>query len=382
MTPRRRQTSLPINPPPNYTLRFYKIVALSFLVLTVILFGVIVFMSSKRATITITTRPTPIDFDQTIVLGESDIIDANVEAVTVSGTFAYSPTGDKEEPATARGSVTLYNDRSTAQDLVENTRLLSPEGVLFRLEERVRIPANGTAIAAVYSDTEGKQNNIGPTSFTIPGLSEPLQALVYAKSTAPMTGGTKTIGVVSQTDVDRAIKQTREALEQQAEQYFSASSTGDMKTLISIVDTSEQTDVEIDTEVDQFEIQATATVVAATFSADDLDAYVADALQSRAIDDTELVSPVGGEPTITLGSYRAEDGTVTATVYYQGEAKLNPNSKQLQKNVFYGKSKDDVRRYLLSLDHVHGVEVKFTPAWIRSVPHVGDHLSIIVKEVE
>jgi len=50
--------------------------------------------------------------------------------------------------------------------------------------------------------------------------------------------------------------------------------------------------------------------------------------------------------------------------------------------MFFGKSKDEVRRYLLKLDHVRSVDIKFKPAWIRTVPHVGEHIEIIVKEVQ
>ncbi len=61
---------------------------------------------------------------------------------------------------------------------------------------------------------------------------------------------------------------------------------------------------------------------------------------------------------------------------------LDPNSKDLQRMVFYGKNEEEVRRYVLSLDHVSGVEVKFKPIWNKSVPYVADHVNIVVRQVE
>ena len=61
---------------------------------------------------------------------------------------------------------------------------------------------------------------------------------------------------------------------------------------------------------------------------------------------------------------------------------LNPESKQLDKSMFFGKTKDEVRRYLLKLDHVRSVDIKFSPGWIRTVPYVNEHVEVMVKEVQ
>jgi len=50
--------------------------------------------------------------------------------------------------------------------------------------------------------------------------------------------------------------------------------------------------------------------------------------------------------------------------------------------MFFGKTRDEVRRYVISLDHVHNVDVRFQPAWMQHVPHVHDNIQIVVKEIE
>jgi hypothetical protein len=36
----------------------------------------------------------------------------------------------------------------------------------------------------------------------------------------------------------------------------------------------------------------------------------------------------------------------------------------------------------LSMDHVHAVDIKFRPAWMQTVPHVSDHVEVVIKEVK
>jgi len=103
---------------------------------------------------------------------------------------------------------------------------------------------------------------------------------------------------------------------------------------------------------------------------------------TRAIDDAEIIYPSEEPPAVLLSEYDLDKGTANLDVTYTGVATLNPESKQLQKLMFFGKTKDELRRYLLSLDHVYGVEVNLRPLWTQTVPHVADHINVVVKKVE
>ena len=187
--------------------RFYKFVALTFLVITIVLLGGIIFMSSKRAEITIVTKADPVEVNTVIDINPND--DSSIVSGFVTSTFvelskAYSPKGNKTEDAIATGELIIINDSSAAQPLISTTRFMTPEGLLFRLKSGVTVPAGGQVTAEVYADKAGESGNIGPSNFTIPGLNEAKQKLIYAKSEAIMTGGVKTIGVFSQEDLTNA----------------------------------------------------------------------------------------------------------------------------------------------------------------------------------
>ncbi len=81
-------------------------------------------------------------------------------------------------------------------------------------------------------------------------------------------------------------------------------------------------------------------------------------------------------------SYNASSTAAVVNVFGSGLVTLNPESKLLAKTVFFGKSRDEVRRYLLSLDYVNGVEVKFSPAWMLSVPSIAENVSVIIKNIQ
>jgi len=134
--------------------------------------------------------------------------------------------------------------------------------------------------------------------------------------------------------------------------------------------------------VSVFTVSGSATVVGVFYNDDDITTLAHDVLMSRAIDDAEYIEPSDALPSVVLATFDLEQGTATLDVTYTGRATMNPESKQLNTTMFYGKTKDEVRRYLLSLDHVYAVDVTFRPAWTQTVPHVSEHVDIVVKQVE
>ena len=103
--------------------------------------------------------------------------------------------GTKAVSAVASGTITIYNQQSTAQRLVANTRFATASGLVFRIRSAVTIPGGtaakpGSIAAKVYADQAGSTYNVAPTSFTVPGLVGTSQAdKVYARSTSAMVDG-------------------------------------------------------------------------------------------------------------------------------------------------------------------------------------------------
>ena len=365
--------------------RVYKLIALTFLLITAILFGVILFLSSKRAVITIESDTSPVETRTTITISESP--SANQipgQIITVSTTLSqsFSPTGNKEEDGIAEGTVIFTNETNAARTLIATTRLLSPDGVLFRLKDRITVPANGTIEAAVYADEPGEASDIGPTKFTIPGLNESSQKVIYAQSEVPMQGGVRTIGVLSSSDIKVAEATLKEALVQKAQAALLASAPANTGYVFKEIESRFSSDVEIGEEVSQFTLTGVIDMAAVFYNQEAVSKQAEEMLSNRAVNDSETIEPSGKQPSVVLESIDMERGAANIEVFVDGVASLNVASDALAKETFFGMSKDEVRRHLLKLDHVRGVEVEFTPAWTLSVPSVHEHVRVIVKSVK
>lgn len=168
------------------------------------------------------TRPPPAEVSSQILTVQFDAVADTKPPVAdgaISGTLLETvrtaekpiePAEKRTEEARAAGTVTLKNTTGNAQSLVVNTRLLSAGGVLFRLKKPVTAPAGGEVTAEVYADAPGAGGNIGPSRFTIPGLSVSLQDKIYAESAGDMTGGVREVGFVAEADVQRILNALRE----------------------------------------------------------------------------------------------------------------------------------------------------------------------------
>lgn len=366
--------------------RFYKAVAITFLCLTLGLLAVIVFMSSKRAEITIITRSDSVDVNFPLTLGVG-AVDAPIKGTASSTVIAFEktfqPSGVKQVTNPAKtGVVTLFNDSATAQPLVATTRLLSPNGILYRLKKGVTVPAKGTVLTEVYPDKSDDSSAISePTSFTIPGLSASRQKEVYAKSDTPLSGISQ-VGAVSEDDIKRATDAYIEALKDRAKELATNQSAGAHKAVGFVAQYTADPDKAIGTQTDSFAIKGKATIVLVSYQPNDLQQYSSRMLSQKIIDNNESLQSTNGEPAVSFDSYDPQKNTVTLKVSHTGTVNLDPNSPRLQKSVFFGKNEDEVRRYVMSLDHVQSVEMKFKPLWNHTVPQVADHVTVMIKQVE
>lgn len=365
-------------------IRFYKFVALTFLFITIILLGLIIFMSAKRAVIAITTRSKAVDVSFSVEI-DPEAIDSPVKGIVTTTLVnleeTFNPKGTREELRKAGGKVILINNSSVAQPLVVTTRLLTSEGILFRLKKGITVPAKGSIQTEVYADKGGAESEIGPSLFTIPGLSLARQKEVYATSDSPMTGGLASIGVITDADIKKAQTTLLEKLKEVGQKQFAALYP-DTKVLTLVIQPVFATDQEVGTETSAFALSGKATVAGVSYKETDLVAYASDMLNKRVMDKSEVLEPSESAPIATLESFDPVKNVATIKVVHTGLISLDPNSRSIQKVVFFGKTEEEVRRYLLSLDYVQSVEVKFKPVWNNTVPYVADYVEVILKQVE
>jgi hypothetical protein len=118
-----------------------------------------------------------------------------------TGERQVKASGSEQVTERAVGDILIYNTEAKGtQRLIKNTRFESPDGLIYRIQESVEVPAAtkdtdgkilpGVVRAKVFADGTGEQYNIAPTRFTVPGLKDtPQFSTVYGESTVALTGG-------------------------------------------------------------------------------------------------------------------------------------------------------------------------------------------------
>ncbi len=177
------------------------------------------------ATVTVYPQQAEIRSEQDLTVSASPRqgeVSGQVAEVTVSGSRTQIPADSTRTDGVSGGEVTIINQTGNDQVLIPTTRLLTSDGTLFRIKSRVNVPAHGRIKTRVYADKPGASGDIGPSAFTIPGLSADLQKSITAQSESPMTGGVVASGVLSQSDIDKAEADLREELLGQAKDELAA----------------------------------------------------------------------------------------------------------------------------------------------------------------
>ncbi|MBP6859398.1 MAG: hypothetical protein KBC69_02115 [Candidatus Magasanikbacteria bacterium] len=381
MITHRVTTKLAPEPP----VRFYRTIAVTFLIVTLILLGVIIFFTAKKATIVIVAKTDNKNINLELNVAKQKNSELSLVGLVTTTQFSwvqkYFPTGNKTTDGLAVGEVVLFNQTSAPQTLVKTTRLLTPGGVLFRLSDRVLVPAGGQTTAAVYADQAGASGNIAPSTFTIPGLSEDKQKVIYASSSAAMVGGVRTIGVLSAEDVKAAKLDFANKVKQSIENSLGEDEDFSQK-LIFVPDNNISVDKEVGQEVSEFNLSGTSTAVVVYYNKEELKNILAKEISNHVDDTVEKVLSLNKEPQVTLGTYDVDKQKATLSVYQDVLVTLDVNGEKLSVNNFFGKKKDEIERYVFGLGHVVGVDVKFSPSWMRSAPSVPDKVQVVVKNVE
>ncbi|MDP2624972.1 MAG: hypothetical protein Q8P27_02180, partial [Candidatus Peregrinibacteria bacterium] len=190
---------------------------------------IISYVALPGATVTLTPKSNVVEQSANITLANANVYGTNPSlegshvmvaypiSVSLEETVTYDATGQIFQGTNAGGTVTLINERSTAWPLVAFSRLQTEEGMIFRTQEAVTVPAAtdtgfGTIDVTVLADEEdvygrvmGANGNIGPSSFFLPGLREDSQKELYGRSSGTMTGGSTEVTMkITQEDLDAA----------------------------------------------------------------------------------------------------------------------------------------------------------------------------------
>ncbi len=164
------------------------------LVVVLVSVGALFAFSGAEVKVTATENTSSVQGEFVAAQGAGDL---PFEIITVEkiATVSAPSEGTETVNQSAQGTITIENQQDTPQQLIKNTRFETPDGLIFRIRDSVTVPASaggqpGRLDTTVYADATGDSYNIGPSTFTLPGLAGGATfTLVTARSAEAMKGG-------------------------------------------------------------------------------------------------------------------------------------------------------------------------------------------------
>jgi len=374
---RRRHS---INPPLN----IYKKIALSFIVLTLILVGVIFYFTLSYVYLTIYPKPLEIktDFNFVITANEKAVSQKDgiflgqVVNQEVEGQKTFPSTGSKVLTGDVVGQVKLINDLSKSQILIATTRLLSPDNTLFRLKQRVEIPAKGSLDAAIYPDDPAKSEAKAGTIFTIPGLSKSMQLLVYGEAIQEIKPNGQTVKAVTQEDLDKAVASYTDELALQSIKNENSSQTYVLSKQISAKEFSNKAG----DQVESFTLKLKLNIVGVIFDSQPVKDFAKNILESQVPPGKQLISDNTDQLASEIVKTDLANKTVQLKSSVSGNIVISETSQILDKSKLMSMSVENIKSYLKNFDEIDSVNIEFVPGWVKKMPYFQDHLIIKIAQ--
>ncbi|MDA3840530.1 MAG: hypothetical protein PF572_05540 [Patescibacteria group bacterium] len=367
----------------------YRKIAIFFLIATVVLLSFIFYFLFASVTITIIPDQERINNNMIIDVYDKDNdgsiagdkIVGIVKKTSMDLTASYEASGEDVIGEEVAGEVTIYNYYTKNQPLVATTRLLSPDGKVYRIEETVNIPAGGEVKVKVYADEPSINMETGPTKFTIPGLWAGIQDKIYGESKSKIEYSQKVDKFVTQADIDNAIRDLKQQLVQKAKAEINKKYEDYSQVIYSIDDNSVFTEIEAERgdEVDGFDATITANIVAVAFD----DQAAANLAEKKFIStlaaEKELIEFNRNNIIYTLDTFDYKEGTASINATFEGKVSLDSNSEVINKEEILELNKDQLDAYLMSKEGISGFDIEFFPSFIKRVPAIPDKIIIKTK---
>lgn len=365
---------------PSVRSGLFRKIAFGFGSLVLVVAALVGYVTYAKATIVIHPRRIEVRTERVLTVtpapAGADEIPGEIRELTVAGEKTGAPSGSTVADAVATGFAALINTTSEDQVLVATTRLLTPEGVLFRLKSRVTVPARGRLKTEVYADKPGKTGDIGPSKFTIPGLNPELQKVIYAESDAPMTGGTVSSGVVSADDIARIEGALKDELLKQAKEEFAKRETAAWTGQAALAETMSRFVSAAPGEATKNGILVRLTLRVRSVGYDRAKALAAvvEDLKRGLTSDRELTAVKGDEAEVSIEKADPKSGTAMIRVALKGESSVSISSPLFDAEKLKGLSIGAVKTYFEAVEGVERIDVKFRPFWIKRMPDLKDHI--------
>ncbi|MDD2807895.1 MAG: hypothetical protein PHW95_05265 [Patescibacteria group bacterium] len=378
----------------NYFLpKSFRRLSFIFLGLSIFVLAFISYMIWARVTIILTPSTQQVDQEfifqvrdstSTPSLVQDNVVNGRIIKLSLSGTKSFSATGSKSVESDIVGEVTIVNNYSKEQTLVETTRLAlpdNPDKIIVRLKTGVTVLPNSQVKVQVYPDNPADFKTVDAGKLIIPGLWKPLQDKIYATVTDKLTKGGHSVSVVTEADLKSAQEALKNDVSQktlsQADNQLTAGEKLWPKLVTSTVG-SVNFGSKVGDEVSTFTADLNINAVVVAFDETQLISLAREKLKSSA-SNNQSVNLEAKSFTYAIQDYNNATGEAKIKATVKGTVLGSLSNDLLDAGKVTGMTADEVQSYYSQFPEIKSAEVRFHPAWLMKTPGFKDKISIQVN---
>jgi len=331
--------------------------------------------------------------------------------------LTYQSTGKDFKGTNSHGTLTVKNTTSSPWPLIAKTRFQTSDGIVFRIDKAITVPAAkdastpGTLDTQVvadpmdaYNQVVGEKGNIQPTKFFLPGLSPENQTKIFAESTVAFTGGkTDVIKLITKEDLAAAKAKMIEDLKASAQpalQSMVKERNDSQKTnlvLLTGTDAIQLSDPQVTLpsnlegqKLESFEVKGQIIGTGTAYSKDELLEILKTELKLKKNPEKRLTYI--DEDSFTYRIMENDKGgkkiKITSTIKGIEEYEISPdkeNGERLIRKIkehIVSKKIDEAEGYIQNLPEIDKVHIESWPAWAPTLPGLPDNIKVEIKKAE
>jgi hypothetical protein len=369
----------------NRPLKLYRKLAINFFILVAFFLLIVLYFTLTKLTIIIypatETITDSINFQISENSNDAQVVPGEISEKSISVEKRYSSSGEENIGEEIVGSVIIYNNYTQNQPLVATTRLLSPDEKLFRIKERVDVPAGSQVEVEIYADEVSQDMAIEPTTFTIPGLWLGLQDRIYAESKEPFEYKGKVRPFVKQSDIDNATNDIRNTLKEKLEQELTWQNRPGTAVAYQIDESRSLYTIQTDLgeEIESFIAKAENKAIIASFSQEKAQQLLQAKLAFRLPKEKSLVNFNTDQISYSLNSYDLDNNSAQITARYIGSVVLDQEPDFLDKKQLAGLNEGQLEEFLKLYPEIDSFELKFFPGFLKRAPNLADRIKIEIR---
>jgi len=311
------------------------------------------------------------DFSRNIIAGKIISVEKEISQKFKSNGFVNKK---------AEGVIRVYNNYSTySQPLVANTRFVSASGKLFRSPNKVIVPGRsykkgklspGYVDITVIADQAGKEYNIEPTTFSIPGFAgTDKYTRFYAESFSKMSGGGQ-FPKITQQDLDNAKTVSSDRLKKEQKMAIQAKAEQENFILLDQAIKNEVIDdslsIKQETELEEFDFKIKGNLSALVFSEQDLKNFAQYFIKSKISENKRIHKP-SLEINYSLTNLDFEQGKMNLSLTCSSKIYSVFDIISFKKAIT-GKSFEQAKIILENEQDIKKFALRLWPFWVKKIP--------------